>query len=201
MPGTICLAGRAADHWLADQGEAAIDTERTTDFVRTLQETLQGLYAYNTWANAQVFDLCRGVDQAQLDQDAPGTAGTISETLKHMVGVEVVYAHMLRNGAPDDRGSREEFFAHDVAWFGERAAEVGREYADLLAGAGEAFYDEPLDVPWFDFVLTKHDGLFQVLAHSAQHRAQVLSVLGQRGVEVPDVDYVLFVESQGAPKK
>jgi hypothetical protein len=43
--------------------------------------------------------------------------------------------------------------------------------------------------------LTKHDGLLQVLSHSAQHRAQVFSVLGQRGIDVPDLDYVLFVKS------
>jgi uncharacterized damage-inducible protein DinB len=41
--------------------------------------------------------------------------------------------------------------------------------------------------------MTVHDGLIQVVGHSAQHRAQVLSVLGQHGVEVPDLDYVLML--------
>jgi uncharacterized damage-inducible protein DinB len=160
--------------------------------------TLQNLYAYNAWANAKVFAVCRGVDQAKLEEAAPGTIGTLTETLKHMIGVELVYSHMLRDQVLDLDGPREEVWAHDLAWFEERAAKLGQEYHDMLASASEALYDEALHVPWFDFALTKHDGLLQVLNHSAQHRAQVLSVLGQRGVEVPDVDYVLFVESKGA---
>jgi uncharacterized damage-inducible protein DinB len=36
------------------------------------------------------------------------------------------------------------------------------------------------------------EGLIQVLTHSAQHRAQVLSTLGERGRQVPDMDYVVM---------
>ena len=158
--------------------------------------TLSELYAYNTWANAQVFAVCRDVDQAWLDENAPGTYGTLTETLKHMVSVETAYAQMLQDKPLATKEARDEFFAHDLTWFAETTARVGRRYAELLAHASDAFFDEPLHVPWFDFVLTKQDGLLQVLSHSAQHRAQVFSVLGQRGVAVPDLDYVLFVQSK-----
>jgi uncharacterized damage-inducible protein DinB len=161
-------------------------------------DSLQALYAYNTWANARVFAVCGGLDQTQLEERAPGTFGSIEGTLKHLVSVEDAYARMLRDETPAGTGQREAYFAHDVAWFAERAAWLGGEYAQLLAGAQPTFYDEPLLVPWFDFRLTKDDGLLQVLSHSAQHRAQVFSVLGERGLEVPDLDYVLFVQSKGA---
>jgi uncharacterized damage-inducible protein DinB len=160
--------------------------------------TLQDLYAYNLWANAQVFASCRGVDQAWIEENAPGTFGTLSETLKHLVGVEASYVQMLQDKSPAGEGSRDEFFAHDLTWFAETMARVGQVYIELLANAGDDFYDEPLHVPWFDFALTKHDGLLQVLSHSAQHRAQVLSVLGQHGVAVPDLDYVFLVQSKQA---
>ena len=158
--------------------------------------TLHDLYEYNAWANAQVFAVCQSVDQAGLDEQAPGTFGSLTETLKHMVGVEAVYAQMLRDRPPGAEGAREEFYAHDLAWFAEMAARLGQMYLELVAGASDGYYDEPLHVPWFDFALTKHDGLLQVLSHSAQHRAQVFSVLGQRGIAVPDLDYVLYVESK-----
>src|SRR5262249_36492156 len=128
------------------------------------------------------------------DEQAPGTFGTLSETLKHLAQVEAVYALMLQDRSLANRESPEQFFAHDTAWFADLVARIGQQYTELLANASDAFYDEPLRVPWFDFALTKHDGLLQVLSHSAQHRAQVFSVLGQRGIEVPDLDYVLFVE-------
>ncbi|HLZ21530.1 MAG TPA: DinB family protein [Ktedonobacterales bacterium] len=158
--------------------------------------TLRDMYAYNAWANAQVFAVCRDVDQARLDERAPGTFGTLTETLKHMAGVEAVYAQMLQDKEPGAEGAQDAFFAHDLAWFAETTARAGQVYSKLLANASDAFFDEPLHVPWFDFALTKHDGLLQVLSHSAQHRAQVFSVLGQRGVEVPNVDYVFFVMSK-----
>ncbi|HEX6798333.1 MAG TPA: DinB family protein [Ktedonobacterales bacterium] len=159
--------------------------------------TLSDLYAYNAWANEKVFAVCRDVDQARLDENAPGTFGSITETLKHMAQVEMVYFLMLRDQPlPASQEARDEFFAHDLTWFAETLAHVGQGYIALLANADDAYYGQPLHVPWFDFALTKHDGLLQVLSHSAQHRAQVFSVLGQRGVEVPDLDYVLFVESK-----
>lgn len=158
--------------------------------------TLSDLYAYNAWANAQVFAVCRAVDAARLDADAPGTRGTLTETLKHLVQVEAVYALMLEDKPRPTAEERDEFIAHDLTWFAETAARVGQGYADLLANAGDAFYAESLNIPWFSFALTKHDGLLQVLSHSAQHRAQVFSVLGQHGIKVPDLDYVLFVRSK-----
>jgi uncharacterized damage-inducible protein DinB len=160
--------------------------------------TLRDLYAYNAWANARVFAACRDVDRAQLEQAAPGTFGSIHETLTHMVGVEDAYLYMLRGEMPAAMGPREEYYAHDFAWFAERSARLGAQYQELLAGAAENFYDAPLHVPWFDFALTRHDGFLQVLSHSALHRAQVFSVLGERGQQVPDLDYVLFVQSKRA---
>jgi len=164
-----------------------------------MMRTLADLYAYNAWANDQVFARCRSLDPAQLDDPAPGTHGTLADTLKHLVQVEAVYALMLQDRPLPTDESPEQFFAHDLAWFADLTARVGGEYAALLASVGDAFYDEPLRVPWFDFPLTKHDGLLQVLSHSAQHRAQVLSALGQRGLAVPDLDYVLFVRSKLPP--
>lgn len=158
--------------------------------------TLQDLYAYNTWANEQVFDVCRGIDQAQMDAAAPGTVGSITQTLAHMMGVEAAYILMLRGEMDALSRMREEARSLTFRDWAQRAAQLGQEYGALLESADAAFLDQPLRVPWFDFALTKHDGLLQVLEHSAQHRAQVFSVLGERGVKVPDLDFVLFVRSK-----
>ena len=156
-------------------------------------DTLRSLYAYHAWANARVFNTCHSVDRQRLDEQAPGTYGTLAKTLQHLVVVEDAYAHMLRGDPLDHIESRND---HDLDWFAERSAQLGQEYLDILADADESFYQAPLNVPWFDFPLTKHDGLLQALSHSAQHRAQTLSVLGAHGVEVPNLDYVLYVEEQ-----
>ena len=161
-------------------------------------DTLRKLYAYNAWANGRMFAACRLADPAVLDAPSPGTVGTLAETVQHLVGVEEAYSLMMRGESLANRPSREH---HDLEWFATRSVELEGEYAVIVAHADDAYLATELRVPWFDFPLTKHDGLVQVLNHSAQHRAQVLSALGAHGVDVPDVDYVLFVEEsqQAAP--
>jgi uncharacterized damage-inducible protein DinB len=156
-------------------------------------DILRSLYAHHAWANGRVFNTCLAVDRQQLDEQAPGTYGTLARTLQHLVVVEDAYAHMLRGDSLDRVASRDD---HDLEWFAQRSAQLGQEYLHILARADEGFYAAPLNVPWFEFPLTKRDGLLQVLSHSAQHRAQTFSVLGAHGVEVPDLDYVLYVEEQ-----
>ncbi len=161
--------------------------------------TLVDLFTYNRWANRRVFERCRGVDSTLLETVAPGTIGTISETLKHLVGVEDAYLFMLKGQALDAGGTRESYFARDLGWFLDRGQQLGDEYIALLAHLDQSALNQPLRVPWFNFPVTAHDGLLQVLTHSAQHRAQILSVLGAQGVEVPNVDYVfMLAETQSS---
>src|SRR5262249_34151688 len=72
------------------------------------------------------------------------------------------HSYLLQDRPLTAEESTDQFFEHDVAWIADLMARVGREYAALLVNTGAAFYDEPLRVPWFDFTLTKHDGLLQV---------------------------------------
>jgi len=154
---------------------------------------LTDLYRYNTWANARVFAVCATLDAALLREEARGTHGTIEETLKHLVGVEDVYLTMIQGLPIGQGGAQETYFAQNLAWFAERATQVGAGYLQLLADHGDVLLDRELAVPWFDFALTTGDGLLQVLSHSAQHRAQILSTLGAQGLEVPNIDYVYMV--------
>jgi uncharacterized damage-inducible protein DinB len=152
------------------------------------------LVRYNTWSNRRVFDLSRSLDPARLRETDGGSVGSVEETLKHLVSVEDSYLAMLR-GQDLERtfGSREAYEAHDLTWFSARSREVSDGYAALVDESSEAWLSSPMSVPWFDFPMTMRDGLLQALTHSAQHRAQVLSVLGSQGVPVPDVDYVFMV--------
>ena len=157
--------------------------------------TLRQLCRYNAWANARVFACCRGVDPAVLGAEAKGTIGTIEETLKHAVGVEDVYLVMLRGEDPRTAlGPREEYHGHDLAWFAGRAGEVGAGYLALLEEVDEAFLAAEFKIPWFQRPISRRDGVLQAITHSHQHRAQVLSALGERGVAVPDVDLVLMLQ-------
>jgi uncharacterized damage-inducible protein DinB len=159
--------------------------------------TLRQLCRYNAWANARVFACCRALDPAALGSAAKGTVGTLEQTLKHLVGVEDVYLAMLRG--EDLRTALpppDEYERHDLAWFADRVGQVGRGYLALLETADEPFLEAELAVPWFEHPISRRDGVLQAMTHSVQHRAQVLSTLGERGVEVPNVDLVLMLQER-----
>jgi uncharacterized damage-inducible protein DinB len=161
---------------------------------------LSELARYNRWANAQVFAICRDVDPTALGAAAAGTIGTIGETLKHLAGVEDAYLAMLQGRDMFEGQERKAFWAayeaHDLAWFADRVAEVDRGYEELLASSDDAFLGGELRIPWFDVPLTRAQGVLQALTHSHTHRAQVLSTLGDRGVKVPEMDYVLMLQGE-----
>ena len=160
-------------------------------------KTLLQLVRYNTWSNRCVFDLCDTVAPALLRETDQGSIGSVEMTLKHLIGVEESYLAMLRGEDLTKRsGSLEAYEAQNLAWFSGRATELGGGYLALVAGRDEAWLSSPMQVPWFDFPMTMRDGLLQTLTHSAQHRGQVLSVLGAQGVAVPDVDYVFMLRDE-----
>lgn len=158
------------------------------DSLRSLKE----LFRHNKWANARVFTACHDLPETLLQEEAPGTVGTVETTLKHLVGNEDFFLAMIEGRSSEEFGSREAYFAQDLAWFRQRLDPLGDAYLTLLASLDDAALDRTLNVPWFDFPLTAHDGLLQVLTHSAQHRAQILSILGARGIDVPNIDYVFM---------
>jgi uncharacterized damage-inducible protein DinB len=163
--------------------------------------TLLQLYEHNGWANARTFDLCEQAADGLLTEAAKGTRGTLDETVRHTVGVEEVYLALIQGrDVASVFPSQEAYFAQDRSWFLRRGRELSGEYLTLLGQKDAAWLDGPLHVPWFNFPMTVHDGLIQVISHSAQHRAQILSVLGQHGAEVPDLDYVLMLrEARSTP--
>ena len=161
--------------------------------------SLRDLFRYNGWANARVFDYCRNLDASLLGEAAPGTNGSLEETLKHLIGVEAAFLTMVQGHALESRGSVESFMAHDLAWFADQVAPLTDGFLAILANPSDGIFDREIKVPWFSFRVTAHDGLLQVLSHSAQHRAQVFSVLGSKGHDVPGLDYARMVGEAQKP--
>ncbi|HZU77620.1 MAG TPA: DinB family protein, partial [Dehalococcoidia bacterium] len=96
-------------------------------------DTLQRLVRYNGWANSRVFELCAGLDREELTRPAPGSLGTLAETLQHLVGVEDGYLTMLRGQDYQAAfGSREAYMQQELAWFLQRPAQLADDYADLV---------------------------------------------------------------------
>ena len=162
-----------------------------------MQELID-LYRHNAWANDRVFALAQDVDARLLEAEAPGTRGTVKGTLTHLARVEDLYLAMIEGKPRASVASYEDYEAHDLAWMRRHLQAIAEGFVHAIESATPETLARRLDLPVLRYPVTARDGLLQVLTHSSQHRAQVLSWLSAQGVATPDLDYVLMLDEQHA---
>lgn len=145
-----------------------------------MSEALLTLYRHKTWATLRLIDYCRGIDAEHLDATIPGTYGTIRETLRHLVEAEEGYFHRVTGERLSERLPEGPVALDELA---ERIRRMGPRW-EALAGDG--------DLPSREVVTS--DGwrvpaaipMAQAVHHADDHRSHVMSILGARGLDVPE---------------
>jgi uncharacterized damage-inducible protein DinB len=148
-------------------------------------DTLTTLFSHNLWANKQLLEQCAKLSREQLDASAVGTYGSIRETLLHFVLAERGYFTRISTGEryhrpkdaesmtiPEMMASVEETGSGLIEWAGK----VGAEDKVVMDSDGT-----PLEVP-------KTVILTQVINHATEHRAQIMVIMTQLGVQPPELD-------------
>jgi len=130
------------------------------------------LFRHNLWANLRLLDVCAALDEEQLAATIPGTYNTIDKTLNHIVWSEQQYLSDLTGREPDRLQAM--------------AQQNGQGLMTVAAGAsaGEVVILEGDGLRWHTpvgLVLT------QAINHATEHRAQIMVILTQLGLEPPDV--------------
>ena len=143
------------------------------------------LIEYDNWATEKVARFCAALTPEQLELTTPGTMGTVTATLVHLVGAKERYAAAFRGTPVPDDGVRETT-TRDVGQVVARAAKLSEWFSGYAKG--------PIDV---DQIVTRRgaDGsiqklpagilLAQFLHHGNEHRAQLGSIFGANGIEPP----------------
>jgi uncharacterized damage-inducible protein DinB len=144
------------------------------------------LCRHNTWATAELLTYCRDLDEATLSAVVPGTFGSISKTLTHMLNSEASYLSRLMTGRSSYPWPTDDL--PSIAVLAERAA--------VLIPLWEQFLDSDFDPDGtregrgddgrvFEYAA----GVFltQALHHANEHRAHICTILGALGHEPPDV--------------
>ena len=129
---------------------------------------MRDLARHNAWATDQVLACCRGLDEPTLNATVPGTYGTISATLRHLLRAEASYLYRLTGAWPEH------------PWPGDEAVGLGvlAARASTLASVWERF-------------------IAQAFHHASEHRAQICTILGALGHEPPDVSAWGYAEATG----
>jgi uncharacterized damage-inducible protein DinB len=141
------------------------------------------------WAASVVLEHCLGLGEAALGATAPGTYGTVHETLTHLVDAHCDYVHrldgggaVLLEGAAEPDVLREWVERGRARWRSYLAA--GPDHECLLPAGGR---------PAPAWVVT-----LQAVHHANDHLAHVGTILGANGLPVPDADAWAYSTALGA---
>ncbi|MGH2536685.1 MAG: DinB family protein [Candidatus Promineifilaceae bacterium] len=155
-----------------------------------MSEILSEIFKHSRWANLGLVDFCARLDEALLAAEplAGGVYGPVQSTLRHIANAERRYLGWLAN-RPYTYLTAEGQPEPDLETIRRSLAETGQEFVALAAEPPERQRargldpddGEPYDVPASLL-------LVQAINHASEHRAQVMVVLTQHGVEPPELD-------------
>jgi uncharacterized damage-inducible protein DinB len=137
---------------------------------------------HNTWATGALLDFCRTLDPARLDDQAPGTYGSLYGTLQHLVSGEQWYVQLITGELIGAEIRRTERRTLD-----ELASIAVRLGVRALAVAASDDPDRPVPVDSDDDRSTVGVLLAQLVHHGNEHRTQATTILGANGTEPPAI--------------
>lgn len=137
------------------------------------------LLHHKTWATLRVIEYCQGLAPEHLDATHPGTYGSVRDTLRHLLRADENY---FRSVTGEDLGE----FPEDAGLgaLADRFRALAKRWETVLPDPAAA--EREVENRW-GFAKGVAP-LAQSIHHADVHRAHVLSILGARGLEVPEFD-------------
>ncbi len=141
-------------------------------------------FGHHVWATIVLLDSCAALDDDQLATTVPGTYGSILDTLRHLVGGDVLFLDILGGEREpfdeeqsDIRTLHAVMEAHGPIWQRLMASEVDPT-TDVVEYEDNGYETHaPLGIR-----------LAQALHHGTDHRSQVCTALTTLGIEPPVID-------------
>jgi uncharacterized damage-inducible protein DinB len=156
-------------------------------------DTLTTLFSHNLWANLSLLECCAELTDRQLDGSIVGGYGTIHDTLEHIVKAEQSYFSRISTGQTYPRARDEPPMTISEMAESARATGAGLiEWAPKVKAEDVVRLDwdgTPRDVP-------KTTILTQAINHATEHRAQVMAILTQLGIQPPSLDSWTYFDQQ-----
>lgn len=160
-----------------------------------MSQTLLELYRHKTWATLRLIEYCQAVADEHLDATTPGTFGTIRETLHHLVSAEEGYLRLVTGERLSDPLADGSTVPLDQ--LAERIRRLGPRWERLAADSEIAGRQVTTSDGWR---LPAALPMAQVIHHADDHRSHILSILGARGLDVPEpngLDVWGYAEASG----
>ncbi|MBM3945418.1 MAG: damage-inducible protein DinB [SAR202 cluster bacterium] len=152
-----------------------------------MSDTLAEIFHHNLWANLKLLDACSGLSEAQLAASEHGTYGSIGATLVHIVSAEEHYVGLLKGARLEDRVRVKDPFP-GFEKLREHARRSGEALISIAKGFTETYRIVSKLHPSDPDNLRAVVPLLQAMNHATEHRAHVMTILTQQGVEPPQLD-------------
>jgi uncharacterized damage-inducible protein DinB len=156
-------------------------------------EAFRQFYGYHFAENRTLWDrYITQLSPAQFTQAVGYSHGSVRDQILHLINVDDIWFSELRGVAPagpvppangDDRSLIRQY------WDG--VEQRMREYLDQLRD--DMLFDKPITEPDEDSNLIVWQVLLHVVNHGTDHRAQLLRVLNDLGIETVSQDYIFYV--------
>jgi len=163
-----------------------------------MSEVLTELFRHNLWANLRLIAACQAMDPTCLRAAAPGTYGSVHDTLWHIVACEERYVALLTGEWPE-QPLGELRCAPPLDDLAMCARRTGRA---LMHAATEADPRQILRGVWRGqpYALPVAVPLVQAINHGTEHRAQIAVVLSWHDITPPELDGWAF-HAAGGPDR
>ena len=141
-------------------------------------DTLTTLFSHNLWANLHLLDRCAALSSEQFDAAISGAYGSIRDTLQHIVMAERLYFSLISTGQRPGRPKDAPSLTLTEMVESVRATGAGLiEWAPIVQAGQVDCEGTPATI-----ILT------QAINHATEHRAQIMTILTQLGIQPPELD-------------
>jgi uncharacterized damage-inducible protein DinB len=147
-------------------------------------DTLTTLFSHHLWANLRLLETCAVLTSEQLEATVSGAYGSIYDNLVHIVQAERSYFSRISTGQMYQR--MEDAPPLTIADMVESVRTTG---SGLIEWASKVQADDMVQISWDGTMrdVPKAILLTQVINHGTEHRAQIMAILTQLGIESPDL--------------
>ena len=149
-------------------------------------------YDYHFAENRKVWNDVASLSFEQFMQSVSYSHGSVRDQIVHLIDAEEMWFSELRGVQPSGPLPSTDFDDRETirAYWDNVEQNIRTYLADLR---DEMLFDRPIKEPEEDKVLIVWQVLLHVANHATDHRAQLLRVLHDLGVETTYQDYIFYV--------
>lgn len=153
---------------------------------------LETLFQHHRWANLNLLELCAALTSDQLDSTLVGTFGSIRDTLQHIASAERSYLSRISTGQPYRRPEDSPPMTLD-----DMKESLTNSGAGLIEWVAKVQGADTVEIDWDGTLrqVPKSILLTQAINHATEHRAQIMSILTEIGIQPPELDAWAYFDS------